>query len=422
MTTIKLIFSAWLITFIFIATKTFISPNQKKLTTILNIILFSIILYFILNITNNTLSYILANILIILFLLIEYYKNKRVLFSAIYTIYLIRFIFEFLILYTLKVLHINNYSHILLFSITTILTLIFNYTFKDFLSNLINTKKENDIVSIFKYVLNTILMITLILIHIPNESFTIVDGKVFYILFTFITFNLTLSLFIEKNKTDDYIKNYQKIVEYTEFTEGILTEYKSFIHEYKNKLIIIKDLVKEDNKELHEYINFILNEKVNNNYHWLMDIKNIPIPGIKGLINYKLMKMKELNIAVEVYVSEEVAILNQDKLDIKEKNNLYTILGVILDNAIEASIESQEPMISLHFFKDENEINIILANTFKSINLDQLEQKGYSSKGENRGFGLYLVKEILKNSKSLAKETNIINNFFVQKIIIKNIN
>lgn len=422
MTTIKLIFSAWLITFIFIATKTFISPNQKKSITILNIITFSIILYFILNVSNNTISYILANIVIILFLIIEYYKNKRVLFSAIYTIYLVRFISEYLLLFALKLLHINTYSQILLFVITTILTLIFNYTFQDFLSNLINTKKENDKVSIFKYVLNTILMLTLILIHIPNESLSIVDGKVFYLLFTFITFNLTLSLFIEKNKTDDYIKNYQKIVEYTEFTEGILTEYKSFIHEYKNKLIIIKDLVREDNKDLHEYINYILNEKVNNNYHWLMDIKNIPIPGIKGLINYKLMKMKELNIAVEVYVSEEVAILNQDKLDIKEKNDLYTILGVILDNAIEASLESQEPMISLHFFKDENDINIILANTFKSINLDQLEQKGYSSKGKNRGFGLYLVKEILKNSKSLAKETNIINNFFVQKIIIKNIN
>ena len=152
-----------------------------------------------------------------------------------------------------------------------------------------------------------------------------------------------------------------------------------------------------------------------------MDIKNIPIPGIKGLINYKLLKMKELNIEIEVYVSEEVATLNQNHLDIKEKNNLYTILGVILDNAIEASIESKERMISLQFFKDNDDINIILANTFKSINLDQLEEKGYSSKGKNRGIGLYLVKEILKHSKNIEKETSIINNFFVQKIIIKNL-
>lgn len=422
MTTTKLILSAWSIIFIFLGVKNFISPSQKRWITILNLIIFTIIQYFILDISNQTLSYILSNILIIIFSVIEYYKSKRMLFTTIYIIYFVRFISEYLFLIILKLLLITNYSQIFLFFITTLITLIFNYIFKDFLANLIHTKQENDKLSIFKYILNIILMILLILVHTPNQAFAIEDIKAFYLLSTFIIFNLILSLFIENNKIEDYIKNYQKIAEYTEFTEGILTEYKSFIHEYKNKLIIIKDLVKEDNKELNEYINYILNEKLNNNYHWLMDIKNIPIPGIKGLINYKLMKMKELNIEVEVFVSEEVAILNQDKLDIKEKNDLYTILGVILDNAIEASIESHDPMISLHFFKEENDINIILANTFKNINLDQLEQKGYSSKGKNHGIGLYIVNEILKHSKHIEKETSIINNFFVQKIIIKNIN
>jgi two-component system sensor histidine kinase AgrC len=150
-----------------------------------------------------------------------------------------------------------------------------------------------------------------------------------------------------------------------------------------------------------------------------MDIKNIPIPGIKGLINYKLLEMKDLNIIVDVYVSDSVASIKNNNLDIKEKNNLYTILGVILDNAIEASLESDDKMVSLQFFKEDDEINIILANTFKNINLDYLDKKGFSTKGENRGIGLYLVKEIIKHSECIKKETSIINNFFVQKIIIK---
>jgi two-component system sensor histidine kinase AgrC len=76
-------------------------------------------------------------------------------------------------------------------------------------------------------------------------------------------------------------------------------------------------------------------------------------------------------------------------------------------------------LVSLHFFLEDDNINIILANTFKNINLDELEEKGYSTKGENRGIGLYLVKEIIKHSNTIKKETSIINNFFVQKIIIK---
>ena len=419
MTTLKFIFSYWIIFYIYLAVKNFILPTQNKKITLINIFLFSIIFNYLFWLQNTTLSFLLSNCIIVIFLIIEYFKNLRALFSSIYIIYLVRFFFEFLFLIIFKHLYITNYSEIILYFFTSILTHIFIYTFKEYLANLIISKKETDKFTNFKSFLNGILIIILILIHIPNPIS--IDSKIFYLLFAFITFNLILSLFIEKNKTDNYIKNYQKIVEYTEFTEGILTEYKSFIHEYRNKLIVIQDLAEKTNKELHDYINYILNEKINNNYHWLMDIKNIPIPGIKGLINYKLMKMKELNIEVEIYVSEEVATLNQNNLDIKEKNNLYTILGVILDNAIEASVESTTPMVSLQFFKDDNDINIILANTFKSINLDKLEEKGYSSKGKNRGFGLYLVNEILKHSKSLSKETNIINNFFVQKIIIKNI-
>lgn len=422
MTTYKIIFSIWTILYVFFATRVFMSAERSRLFSFINIFISSTLFSVIILTTSPFIVFLLENIIIFIFLIIEYFKNIRKLFSVIYVTYLVRFVFEFLMLITLKFLNINNNAPMFIYMSTAILTIIFNYTFKDYLINLVSTK-NNDKIYRFKSVINLILILVIIFIHMPGQNIDITDNYIFYLIFTFIVFNLNITLFIEKSKTEDYIKNYQKIVEYTEFNEGLLTEYKSCIHEYKNKLIIIKGLAEENNHELHEYINSILNEKVSNNYHWLMDIKNIPIPGIKGLINYKLLKMKELKITAEVYVSDEVATLNPNQLDIKEKNNLYTILGVILDNAIEASLESKEKMISLQFFKDcENDnINIILANTFKSINLDQLEEKGYSSKGKNRGIGLYLVKEILRYSKNLEKETSIINNFFVQKIIIKNL-
>lgn len=422
MTTYKIIFSIWTILYVFFATRVFMRAERNRLFSFINIFISSALFSIILLKTNPFIVFLLGNIIIIMFLIIEYFKSIRTLFSVIYVTYLVRFVFEFLILITLKFLDINSNYPMFIYMSTAILTIIFNYTFKDYLINLVSTK-NNDKIYRFKSIINLILILVIILIHMPGQNIDITDNYIFYLIFTFIVFNLNISLFIEKSKAEDYIKNYQKIVEYTEFNEGLLTEYKSFIHEYKNKLIIIKGLAEENNHELHEYINSILNEKISNNYHWLMDIKNIPIPGIKGLINYKLLKMKELKITTEVYISNEVATLNPNQLDIKEKNNLYTILGVILDNAIEASLESKEKMISLQLFKDcENDnINIVLANTFKSINLDQLEEKGYSSKGKNRGIGLYLVKEILKHSKNLEKETSIINNFFVQKIIIKNL-
>ena len=209
------------------------------------------------------------------------------------------------------------------------------------------------------------------------------------------------------------------MVEYSEFTEGLLTEYKSFVHEYKNKLLIIKSLTDKKNKELQKYIDTFLEEKVVNHYRWLSELKNIPIAGAKGLINFKLLQMKELKIDVEIYISEEIAKIKDDFLTSKEKNDLYTLLGIILDNAIEASLESNEKMISLHFYKEKETIVFLLANTFKHIALDRMEEKGFSSKGDNRGMGLYIFQNIIKYSDTFSKETSVIDNFFVQKILIK---
>ena len=421
MTIYKIIFSICTMLYVFFSAKIFLSFRKNKITTLFNTLFFTFGLITINQINNNHFIFILENIIIILFLF-SIFQQKRKIFSVIFIIYIIRFMFEIIFLITLNYLQITYYSTYLLYIFTYILTILLCNTFKEYLILLIEFNNYNNKYISSKSLLNLILIFIIIFLHAPNHSFVFIENKIFYLLFIYIVLNLNISLFIEKQKTYDYIKNYTNIIEYSRFTEDLLIEYKSFIHEYKNKLIIIKGLANINNQELHDYIDLIINEKITNNYYWLMDVTHIPIPGIKGLINYKLLKMKELNINIEVYISEELKTFNRNFLDIKEKNNLYTILGVILDNAIEASIESKEKIISLQLFKDEENIIIILANTFKSINLDKLETKGYSSKGKYRGIGLFLVKNIIKHSKNIEKETNIINNFFVQKIIIKSNN
>lgn len=410
----KIIFSMWTCLFMLLATHNFIPVYHKRIKTFfhftISTILFTICFHFF-----NYFTFLLtANLIICITLLLEFPKEKKVLFKIIFILYFIQFLFQFLLLYTLKLLDIENPSLLLLSFFANCLTLLFNYIFKDYLLCAIFNKETNKYYFSYYFIL-----LFIFYIYLTKKLFVILNSPTLYFFFTFLILHLSLLLHTEKKKTEDYIKNYLNIIEYSTFTEELLAEYKSFSHEYKNRLIIIKGLTKPDNKELHDYLNTLLEEKPNNNYYWLADIKNIPIPGLKGLINYKLLKMKELEIEIEVYISEEVANFKTNKLDSKEKNNLYTILGVILDNAIEASIESKEKIISLQLFKEENEMHIILANTFKSIYLEKLEEKGYSSKGKNRGIGLYLVKKIINKSKAIKKETYIINHFFIQKIKVK---
>jgi len=177
-------------------------------------------------------------------------------------------------------------------------------------------------------------------------------------------------------------------------------------------------MVSPKNKEFHTFIDSILEEKAINNFRWLMEIKSIPITGIKGLINFKLLKMKELDIDMEVYIAEEIAKLKKDFLTSEEKNGLNTILGILFDNAIEASLESKTKMASFQMYKENDCIVILLANTFKSINIEQMEEKGFSSKGKNRGYGLSILNDVIKQNEKFKKETSIFENFFIQKISI----
>ena len=70
-------------------------------------------------------------------------------------------------------------------------------------------------------------------------------------------------------------------------------------------------------------------------------------------------------------------------------------------------------------FMEKKDCKLIIANTYKGkIELDKIDEYGYSSKGANRGTGLHIVSEIVNRNPLFEKETRILDNYFVQTLII----
>jgi two-component system sensor histidine kinase AgrC len=66
--------------------------------------------------------------------------------------------------------------------------------------------------------------------------------------------------------------------------------------------------------------------------------------------------------------------------------------------------------------------NILIANSFNGkIDIDSLSEKGYSSKGENRGLGLYSAKLLLSEMPELNLSTIVDQNLFMQDLTLVNI-
>ena len=93
-----------------------------------------------------------------------------------------------------------------------------------------------------------------------------------------------------------------------------------------------------------------------------------------------------------------------------------------MDNAIEASSESQDKTINLTFrndFKSSRQL-IIIENTFIDNNLDteKIYEKGTSSKENHTGLGLWTVRKIIKKHNNINLFTSIKNNLFSQQLEI----
>ena len=125
---------------------------------------------------------------------------------------------------------------------------------------------------------------------------------------------------------------------------------------------------------------------------------------------------------IDIYVDVDDNLKNRSKWE-NINNNLedYTkILGVYFDNAIEASIDSKDKQIVLEFIDNKDNIVFILSNTYKgNINFEEIDKEQFSTKGNGRGYGLSLVKDILDKNKDINQTREINGKFYVQKLSIK---
>lgn len=222
--------------------------------------------------------------------------------------------------------------------------------------------------------------------------------------------------FRDKNRYLVLNEKYDELFNYIQTIEDIVDSEQLNLHEYKNQLNVIKGMSK--NKKINEYIDSIVqNEDVTLESN--TDLRKIPKGGLKGLLYYKcaLAKKRNLNVLININKNSFSIIKNMDLEDIKI---LSKMMGVYLDNAIEASSETNSKNLSIEIYKGNDKLNIVISNSIiGNIDKSKFSKKGYSTKGKNRGKGLYLVSRFISNNPKFEVSNNIINDYYIQRIIYK---
>lgn len=214
------------------------------------------------------------------------------------------------------------------------------------------------------------------------------------------------------------VKKTEELLDMMSIYEKRIDEDRIIRHEMLNNLLALKSFKDKNSKDfdktLDDFIMTCSNKSVG-----VKNIYKLP-PGLKGIVYYKMNIASDKKINYNINISKQVNI-KLEKENYKEYVSLCKILGIIIDNAIEASEKTKDKLLIIDAYNEKDGIVIEVTNSCKEkdIDISSLYKKGYSSKGNNRGFGLHIARMLLKNSKHLKMEQKCVNSLFITKIIIK---
>jgi len=236
-------------------------------------------------------------------------------------------------------------------------------------------------------------------------------------------FSISLFSLLRTNKLEVTTQNLEEEKLYNKTLTLLYDNIRCFKHDFNNTVQAIGGYISANNMEgLKTYYNDLLEDcqKVNNLS--LLNPELINNPAIYSLLTDKYYKADELGIKINLDVFTDLS-----NLRIKPYN-LTKVLGILLDNAIEASKQCEAKIINITFRKDKKVDRdlIIIENTYtnKDVNTDKIFEKGYSSKTnedeKSHGLGLWEVRKILKKSKNLNLFTTKNSDYFKQQLEIYN--
>lgn len=211
-----------------------------------------------------------------------------------------------------------------------------------------------------------------------------------------------------KNQTVEFQKLYIKTLDDT------IDKLRGFKHDYNNIVQVIGGYLALNNinglKEFHRQMQS--ETRVINNILPLNSYL-IEAPALYGLLLSKISYSEIYDINFNITISSPIRVQNVRIYD------LCKILGILLDNAMEAALESEKKLVELSIKEDseKNGLVIEISNTFHGeINMEKIFQVGYTTKNDHSGFGLWEVRKLLSKYYNCLLNTYVSGNMFTQQL------
>lgn len=255
-----------------------------------------------------------------------------------------------------------------------------------------------------------------------NSSVIRLNGILFFsyfILLLIITYIL-IGIVIKEMKLNSKENEFKSLQQYTSRLEELHKDMRSFRHDYINILLSMFGYIQDkDIDGLGKFFNdkvMPLSKSMQSNNFKISLLHNIEVPEIKGVFSAKIIRAQEIGIDVYIDIAETIKSFNMDSID------LSRVIGILLDNAIEASEKCDKPSMKVALINKADSILMVIINNYKDEvpPVYKIYERGFSTKGNNRGIGLSNLRKIVGKYENVSLDTVIENGEFKQIIAIRN--
>ena len=237
----------------------------------------------------------------------------------------------------------------------------------------------------------------------------------FIILFAYLMVNIySMTRVIKLVQTKEQLETAE---EYNKTLRILHDNVRGFKHDFDNIVTTIGGFIKTNDMDgLQKYYYQLEDDCQKVSSLYVLNPEIINNPGIYNLLSLKHREAESKNIKVNMSLLLD---LNDLKMKIYE---FARILGILLDNAIEASEECEDKIINIIFRDDDKRHRqlITIENTFKNKDVDttKIFGKGISGKPNHTGLGLWEVNKILRKNTNVSLFTSKNDKYFSQQLEI----
>lgn len=255
--------------------------------------------------------------------------------------------------------------------------------------------------------------------RVGGSSLILWGNIILYTAYFVLTFFLVYVFVKEYSRNAEIMlkqQSYENLRNYMTQIEELYQQLRGFKHDYANIMasmdsyIESKDL--EGLKAYYEREILPVSVKISKGNDAVVKLHNLDILELKSLMSLKLNYALELNIEVSLEITEKIDRAEMKTLD------LVRVMGILLDNAIEACQECENAKIQIALVRMENNVTFIIRNTYLKHEMDysKIGTAGISSKGKQRGIGLFNIKSILNDYENVFLDTEYGDTFFTQTL------